>query len=308
MEKKFSYEKTLKTKPDDSFLNLQSYLHITAGAITKALYYTPATPHYVILFSLILGIAASILLIQDNIYVIILGAVFLFYKNVLDKVDGSLARARDMASRRGRFYDSISDFIVSLSLFIAISIKMYKIYNDNLVFVICFLGLIFSMLQTSFFIYYEVAFIKQSGKETINRLLENVTKEDRKSQDKLTLFLQKVFLIIYGWQDLLVYKLDKFLLSKLKTKLNIIDNHVFDLNALWYKNKRFLTMASVLSIGSHMILIAVFAVFRRLDYYLFVNLILCNLSLGLSFVYQYNSIKSRTKQADNGIHNQKISF
>lgn len=293
MEKKFSYEKTLKTKPDDSFLNVQSYLHITAGAITKALYYTSVKPHQVILISLIMGISASIMLVQDNIYVVILGAIFLFYKNVLDKVDGSLARAKDMTSRRGRFYDSLSDFLVSLSLFIAIGTKLLEKYSSSIVFTVSFLGLIFSMLQTSYFIYYEVAFIKHSGKKTINRLLEKVTEEDKQNQDRFTLFLQKVFLIIYGWQDLLIYRLDRCLLIKLSKKLALNDEQMIKIKNVWYKNKSFLTMASMICIGSHMVLISVFAVFRRLDYYLFVNLILWNLLLGLSVIFHYISVKNR---------------
>ncbi|RPI18863.1 MAG: CDP-alcohol phosphatidyltransferase family protein [Ignavibacteriae bacterium] len=308
MENKFSYEKTLKTKPGESFLNFQSYLLVTAGSITKALYYTPVTPHQVILFSLVLGIASSVLLIQNNIYLVILGAVFLFYKNVFDKVDGSLARAKNMTSRRGRFYDSISDFIVSLSLFIAIGFKLYEKYNDWFVFVISFLGLLFSMLQCSFFIYYEVAFIKQSGKETINRLLENITEADKQHEDKFTLFLQKVFLIIYGWQDWIVNKTDKYLFNKTKKSLKPGDNSESNLEAIWYMNKPFLTIASIFSIGSHMVLIAVFSIAGKIEYYLFVNLILWNLLLGLSIIYQYYSVKNRIKRSGNGIYNKKISF
>jgi phosphatidylglycerophosphate synthase len=288
---KFSFEKTLKTKPDDSFLNIQSYFFISSKQITRLLFYTKITPHQVIFVSMLFGLAAAYLLIQDNIYFVIAGAVLLFYKNVLDKVDGSLARAKDLASRRGRFYDSISDFMVSFAVFTAIGYKLTVIYNNPVFYFVSFIALVFSMLQCSFFIYYQVAFIKYSGKNTINRLLENVTEEDIKHQDKLTTLLQRIFQVIYGWQDYLMFKLDMNFMNKLKPQFN--DKQRF--LKLWYRDKPFLTLASILSIGSHMVLIGVFAIAGRLEYYLFVNLILWNLLLGLAVIYHYKSIKNKVK-------------
>lgn len=292
-DNKFNYEKTLKTKTDDSFLNLQSFLYITSKYIIKILYYTPVTPHQVILLSLIFGVAASYLLIQQNIYYAAAGTVLLFYKNVLDKVDGSLARAKGMDSRRGRFYDSISDFLVTLSLFTAISISLYIKYQNPEFFFIGFAAMICSMLQCSFFIYYQVSFIKVSGKETINRLLENVIVEDIKTQDGWTVFLQKVFQLIYGWQDFIIYKLDMYLKNKLISK-NKINNSEFDI--LWYKNKKLLTLASTLSIGTHMVLIGIIALLGSFEVYLLINLIFMNLLLTCCVIYQYISVKKQLKQ------------
>lgn len=290
-DEKFDYEKTLKTKPEDSFLNLQTYLYITSKKITKFLYNTPVTSHQVILFSMMFGVAASFLIIQSDIYLIIFGAVLLFYKNVLDKVDGSLARARGSDSRRGRFYDSLTDFIVTLALFSSISLYLYQKYHSQFVFLIGFAAMISSMLQCSYFIYYQVSFIKATGKKTVNRLLENVTEVDRKTEDRWTLFLQKLFQLIYGWQDKLMFLIDshqKKRFLKVNSKFNI---HNSQLEAVWYKSKGFLTTASALSIGTHMVLIAVFAIFRALDVYLFVNLILMNLLLICCIIYRYVSVK-----------------
>lgn len=293
MSEKFSFEKTLKTKPEDSFLNLQSFLFITSKQITRLLFYTPATPHFVILVSMLFGVTASFLFMQESKILVIAGAVLLFYKNVLDKVDGSLARAKGMDSRRGRFYDSISDFIVTLASFSAISYKLFLEYNLPVIFIIGFAAMLFSMLQCSYFIYYQVSFIKYTGKETVNRIIETVTDEDIKNQDKWTTFLQRVFMIIYGWQDILFAALDNAVYKRLeisvpKPKLN-------ELNNAWYRNKPFLTLASSLSIGTHVFFICIAAVFNALEYYMFVNLILMNLLLILSVIYHYISTKNKLK-------------
>ena len=287
---KFSYEKTLKTRPEDTFFNLQSYLFVTSKQITRFFFDTPITPHQVIFISMVFGIGASFLIIQDNKLLVILGAILLFYKNVLDKVDGSLARAKDLDSRRGRFYDSISDFIVTFSVFTALTIKLNNIYHSLFVIVICYAAMVFSMLQCSFFIYYQVSFIKFSGKNTINRLIESITDEDRKTQDNVTLALQKIFLLIYGWQDKLFAALDNFLYKRIEMHTSKNNEH---LNKFWYSDKKFLTQASSLSIGTHVFFICITAIAGKFEYYLFVNLILMNLLLILFLWTHYYRVKSK---------------
>lgn len=298
--KQFSYQDTVKYHAEDSFFNFQHFLLVGSKQITKFLYGTSVTPHQVILFSLIIGIASSIMIVQNNFIVVIIGAVLLFYKNVLDKVDGSLARAKGMATRRGRFYDSIADFIVSFSLFTAIAYKLTLTYQSYWIWIISYSALITSMLQCSFFIYYEVAFIKQSGKNTINRLLENVTEEDLKKEDKLTIFLQRIFQVIYGWQDYIMYRIDKFSLNILENNISStdkseIENPKSKILSIWYRDKPFLSISSLLCIGSHMFFIALSAVIGKFEYYLVLNLIFWNLLLIFSVFYHYYRVKSKLK-------------
>lgn len=292
-DKGFQYEKTLKTKPEDSFLNLQQFLFITSKQITKLLFYTPVTPHFVILLSMIFGVAASYLIIQDNKILVIAGALLLFYKNVLDKVDGSLARVRGVDSRRGRFYDSISDFVVTFTSFTAISYKLYITHNNPIWLAAGYTAMIFSMLHCSYFIYYQVSFIKFTGKQTVNRIIETVTEEDIKKQDKLTTLLQRIFMFIYGWQDILMAAIDNYFYKKLDMMAPASKKE--ELNIIWYKNKPFLTFASSLSIGTHIFLICIAAVLNMFEYYMFMNLILMNLLLILSIIYHYNSVKESIK-------------
>lgn len=300
MNKEFSYEKSKKTLPKNDFFNIQQIFFISSKQLTQFFFKINVSPHFVILISLIFGLTASVLIIQQSIIMRIAGAILLFYKNVLDKADGSLARAKELDSRRGRFYDSISDFLVTLACFTAITIHLYNQYYSYKVIIIGFAAMICSMLQCSFFIFYQVSFIKSTGKKTINRILETVTEEDKKSQDKFTLLLQKIFQIIYGWQDRIFYNLDRFLLNKLSNKIIRANNSVneyknetelkLEIIRRWYQNKPFLTMASSLSIGTHIVLICISAIIGRYDYYMFMNLLLMNLLLILYIIYHYYSV------------------
>lgn len=291
MNGKFSYEKSQKTDPENKFLNLQSFLFVTSGALTRFFYYTKVSPHQVILLSMIFGISASYLLVQDEKYLVIIGALLLFYKNVLDKVDGSLARAKGLDSRRGRFYDSISDFIVTAAVFSAIIYKLILRHNNYLIIAIGLAAMLCSMLQCSYFIFYQVSFIISTGKKTVNRLIEKVTDDDIKTQDKWTIFLQRVFMLIYGWQDKLFAMVDKMLFRRLISSSTSGGGETVKLQAetLWYQNEPFLTLASSLSIGSHIFLICIAALFDVFEYYFFVNLICMNLLLIFSVIFHYKS-------------------
>lgn len=288
--KEFSYNDAIKYKEGETFLNFQNYLLFSSKQITKFLYKTPVTPHQVIMFSMIIGIASSILIIQSTIIAVIIGAVLLFYKNVFDKVDGSLARAKNIATRRGRFYDSISDFIVSFALFTAIGFKLYSSYHAIWVWVVSYTALVTSMLQCSYFVFYEVSFIKQTGKKTVNRLIERVIAEDLKSEDGFTILLQRIFQVIYGWQDYLMFSIDKFFISKLKQYYS-----GSGLENIWYKDKPFLSLSSLLCIGTHMFLIALSAVIGNFECYLYVNFIVLNLLLIFCVLYHYYHIKTVLK-------------
>lgn len=241
-----------------------------------------------------LGLLGAYLIIQDNRAFVFTGALCLFYKNVLDKVDGSLARSKGLVSRRGRFYDSLSDFIVSFAIFAAVAVKLSTNYSAP-TFIVCFVAFVFSMFQCSYFIYYQVAFIRFTGGKTVNRLIESVTDEDRKNQDKFTLLLQNLFMIIYGWQDILVSKLDEYQRTKLAdlASLKGIDaaDPVGRFIDIWYADRPFLSIVSLLSIGSHIVMIAVFAVAGKFEYYLFLNLIVWNSILLFAFFYHYYSAK-----------------
>lgn len=293
MAEKFEYEKTLKTPADNQFLNLQSFLFVTSKQLTAIFFRAGVHPHQVILISMIFGLAASLLIVQQNFFAVLIGAFLLFYKNVLDKVDGSLARAKGVDSRRGRFYDSISDFIVTFASFTAIAYSLYTQYQTVWIVAAVYAAMISSMLQCSYFIFYQVSFIKLTGKNTVNRLIESVTDEDIHRQDSFTTLLQRVFQLIYGWQDKLFFEINRVIFARFRNTNTVKVYSSEKIETAWYGNKPFLTMASSLSIGTHIFLICLAALIRRFDYYIFVNLICMNLLLLLSVIFHYKSSKKQ---------------
>lgn len=77
-----------------------------------------ATPNLLTSFSLIFGIAAAVYIYWGWF---VTGAVFFFIAYVFDCMDGNMARAFDMVTRFGDFYDHATDMIQGVCFIAAIA-------------------------------------------------------------------------------------------------------------------------------------------------------------------------------------------
>jgi archaetidylinositol phosphate synthase len=76
-------------------------------------------PNQITLMSLVLGILAFFLIINNKIA---LGAIFVLLSGIFDFLDGIVARSRNMVTDFGGFLDSISDRYVDIMIFLALGI------------------------------------------------------------------------------------------------------------------------------------------------------------------------------------------
>ena len=95
----------------DELINIY-LLRPVASVIVWLLSPTPVTPNQLTLAAIVVGFAAAAAYAGGPI---VLAALLVSAKDILDDADGQLARAKQMYSRRGRFLDSIGDFAVDLA-------------------------------------------------------------------------------------------------------------------------------------------------------------------------------------------------
>jgi archaetidylinositol phosphate synthase len=76
-------------------------------------------PNQITLMSLVLGILAFFLIINNKIA---LGAIFVLLSGIFDFLDGIVARSRNMVTDFGGFLDSVSDRYVDIMIFLALGI------------------------------------------------------------------------------------------------------------------------------------------------------------------------------------------
>ena len=163
------------------------------------------------------------------------GAIFLMIKNILDAVDGEVARITNHPSIIGRYLDSVFDFIINLLIFIAV---LSVVSTSNMVFFWAFLGIEF---QCSIYNFYYVILRRRLNNDETSRVFEyRKPIAYRYESQKIVNVLHAIFLTLYIIFDLFVLFLDK----------KAIQVRVFP--------KWFMSLISLLGLGFQLLLICLF--------------------------------------------------
>ncbi len=278
----FSIEQAAeKFSPTKDFFDVSAiWAKRPALKIVGWIYNTTITPPQVTVVALVFGIAAAYFVAQVEYLYLCVGAIFIQIKNILDTVDGHLARARNTPSRIGRFLDSIIDFITNLALFIAIGLHLTGQYSPAEILALCVAAFLSSNLQCSYFVFYTMSYTHCINRETKSRVDESIQEEDYAVyndpyKQKISIILQKLFLLFYGWQDRIMIKIDRWSLK-----------YFDELPSNWYLNKKLLTMTSWLALGMQLFFISLSALLNQLYFYLWFVIVAGNLYLLFLIYYR----------------------
>lgn len=117
------YRDSLKATEAEEVFDLLIYRPV-AILFVKATYPTNLTPNQVSSIAMLFGVIAGILFGFGTYTYLIAGGIFYFTCNVLDCVDGQIARLKKNGTKTGRIIDGFIDYIVSISVFIGIGIGL----------------------------------------------------------------------------------------------------------------------------------------------------------------------------------------
>jgi len=274
----YVYKASLKSVVSDELINTY-FIRPIAGLVVGALYHTSVRPIQVVIVGTCFGMLSAVAYFLNAT---VLGALLLTIKNFLDAVDGQLARAKNLTDRRGRFLDSISDFMVNFFVFAAIT---FSLYHEHPLFATVLLGILslFGLtFRVSYFVYHQVSYLRLENKTKVNRLIEKITEDDRRG-DRVALRLQQIFIVIYNWQDTLVYHIDNFCKSAYKS---LPENHHTDFLQEWYSHKTALRLSSFLGLGTELTILIVMSLLNELYLYFLINVFLLNGYLFFVILYQ----------------------
>jgi phosphatidylglycerophosphate synthase len=261
------FKQTLKSDAfyADELINIY-LLRPIAALIVWLLYPTSITPNQVTLFAIVLGGTSAYCYLMNTPVMIALAGALILAKDIFDDADGQLARAKEMYSRRGRFLDSIGDFAVDAVVFGAITYVVYLESGSMIAVLLGILSLAGITLRVSYHVFYQVSFLHLEGSYKLNRIAEEITEEDRRG-DPVALQLQRIFVLIYGWQDRLMYRLDRWCMGgDLREELLVV----------WYSDRFALRLSGLMGFGTELALLAVCSWLNRLQSYLYLNVFLMN--------------------------------
>jgi phosphatidylglycerophosphate synthase len=264
----YSYKASVKSAVSDELINT-FFIRPIAGLIVGALYYTSVLPIQIVMIGTLFGGLSAVSYLSNMPS---LGALLLATKNLLDAADGQLARAKNLADRRGRFLDSISDFFVNLMVFSAITYTLcqsHPLTSTVLLGIVALFGLTF---RVSYFVYYQASYLRLEDRIKVNRLIETVTEEDRRG-DELSLRLQQIFIVIYNWQDWLVHYIDGFCRSRID---QLSEDKKRQILREWYSDRLALRLTSFLGLGTELTILIAMSLANELHLYLIVNAVVLN--------------------------------
>jgi phosphatidylglycerophosphate synthase len=262
----YEYSHSLKSDYSDELINTY-VLRPTAGVVVRILYPTSVTPNQVTVAAIIIGICASYFYWIGDSFTTLLAGALVTFKDLLDSADGQLARAKNLFSRRGRFLDSIGDFVVDLLIFTAITLALYRVSGSASTVILGAAGFLGITLRVSYHVFYHVSYLHAHDQYQTNRLIEEIRDEDRRG-DPVALRLKQVFVLIYSWQDRLMMRIDEWSKSGRKqpdgTKRQ-------EFNQLWYSDEAGLRISGFLGLGTELAILTVCSLLDNLILYLWIN-------------------------------------
>lgn len=226
-----------KVPADRAFLDLSDYARPAARWLVRLLLPTPITPIHLTLAFTVVGVCAALLFAFNR--ALPLAGGLLLLKSLLDAADGSLARARGRPSRVGRFLDSVCDFVVMGAVFAGMAAGRG---GGLAAFGLALLALMSATLQGSVFSYYSVRYRAESGGDTTSRVDESEAAGYAWDNPRALRLLHALYILIYAWQDTLMDWIDRRLAP-----------------AAHPLRREFLTAATVLGLGTQLLVIAVCA-------------------------------------------------
>jgi len=278
----YNYSTSLKSDLSDEPVNVYLQRPL-AGLLVRILYPTAVTPNQVTLAAIVFGIAGAIFIPFGGGMLSAAGAL-VYLKDIFDSADGQLARAKQLYSRRGRFLDSIGDFAVNLLLFAGIGILMFRRgYSaaGSLGLALCgFLGV---TLRVSYHVFYQTAFLHTFSEYQTNRLSEEFREEDY-GQDPTTRRLQRMFQLLYGWQDRLMAGIDRI------GRRGIEDPSTLEAR---YRDVFGLRLGGMLGLGTEYVMMTICLLLQSPEAYLIGSLGVLNLFWIAAVLYRSTLLRGR---------------
>ncbi|MDR1525556.1 MAG: CDP-alcohol phosphatidyltransferase family protein [Tannerella sp.] len=177
------YEASLKSIETENYPDQWFYRPI-GFRIAKMLCNTKITPNMITVISIFVGAAAGPLFYCNSLLLILLGIVSLVIANILDCVDGQLARLTGIKSEIGRILDGFAGDIWFTLIYVFLALKLKNEYGTGLFFIPAAIAGLSHLVQANITDYYKTLHLlfvsREKGKEFQD--LDEVRSQYRKNK------------------------------------------------------------------------------------------------------------------------------
>lgn len=188
------YEASLKSIETENKIDRLFYRPI-GFRIARLLTHTGITPNMITVISIFVGGVVGYFFYIDNIVYSIIGICLLVFANILDCVDGQLARLTGIKSAIGRILDGMAGDVWFASIYIGFAYRLMDIYGTAWFFGLAVLSGLSHLVQANITDYYKTLHLffisKEKGAEF--QTLEQVKAKHKEMKPGLN----KVFYLLY---------------------------------------------------------------------------------------------------------------
>ena len=197
------YEASLKSIETENKIDRIFYRPI-GFRIARMLRGTGVTPNMITVLSIFVGAAVGFFYYPDNLVYNICGILLLICANILDCVDGQLARLTGIKSEIGRILDGFAGDIWFTCIYVSFALRLGNEYGTNCFFIAAVLSGLSHLVQANITDYYKTLHLyfisKEKGAEF--QSLEQV----RARHKEMKYGINKFFYFLYRGYTLLQVK------------------------------------------------------------------------------------------------------
>lgn len=188
------YEASLKSIETENVVDRIFYRPI-GFRIAKLLRNTGITPNMVTIFSIFVGVSVGFLFYPSNLTYNICGILLLIFANILDCVDGQLARLTGIKSAIGRILDGVAGDLWFASIYVNLALRLSHEYGTYWFFLPAVLSGLSHLVQANLTDYYKTLHLyfisKEKGAEF--QTPEQIAKQHKETKPGLN----KAFYLVY---------------------------------------------------------------------------------------------------------------
>jgi phosphatidylglycerophosphate synthase len=195
-----SFEASLKTLETENVFDRTLYRPI-GYRIALLLQNTGITPNAVTIISIFVGVGAGVCFYPENIWINIVGIFLLFFANVLDCVDGQLARITGIKSPVGRILDGLAGDFWFISIYSFLALRLTPQLGATTAWMLAAAAGVSNLIQANIVDYYKTLhlyFISlQKGAEF------HTVKQVREEYEAMNKGISKLLYKLYLWYTVL---------------------------------------------------------------------------------------------------------
>ncbi|MDR1601710.1 MAG: CDP-alcohol phosphatidyltransferase family protein [Tannerella sp.] len=216
MDKEF--EASLKSVETENVVDLYFYRPI-GFQIARILQNTGITPNMITAFSIFVGAGAGVMFAFDSLIFSLTGILLLIFANILDCVDGQLARMTGIKSEIGRILDGVAGDIWFLTIYVCLAWRLTNMYHTAWFFLPALISGLSHLLQANITDYYKTVHLffvsREKGLEFHN--LEQVRHKMKTVKGSFQKFFFALYKAYTGLQENVTPALQQ-LLKDIRTK------------------------------------------------------------------------------------------